>query len=80
MIPGTDPMVSRTPPRSVKPSGALVITVSMGMFSMNERRISVWKPFMIARVMFRTITPMAMPITAVMLPRLRKRLCRRLRR
>ena len=73
-------MRSMTAPRSVKPSGRLVMTEIMGMFSTKVRRISAWKPFITARVMFSTATPMAMPTMAVTLPRLRKRLWRRLRR
>ena len=43
-------------------------------------RSSSRKPFITARVTFSTATPMAMPTMAVTDPRLRNRLCRRLRR
>ena len=69
-----------TAPRSENPSGAEVMIETIGMFSTNVRRISEWNPFMTAKVMLSTATPMAMPAMAVTLPRLRKRLCRRLRR
>jgi hypothetical protein len=77
---GTVAMESSRAPTCSNPAGRLVTTETIGMFSTKVRRISAWKPFITARVMFNTITPMAMPTMAVTLPRLRKRLCRRLRR
>ena len=71
---GTAATLSITAPSGPKPSGRLVMIEIIGMFSTKVRRISAWKPFITASVMFSTATPMAMPTMAVTLPRLRNRL------
>ena len=78
--PGTAPILSMSPPRSVKPSGSLVRTVTMGMLSTKVCWSSSWNPFMIARVRFSTATPRVIPVRAITAARFRNPDRRRLRR